>query len=219
MKERPILFSGPMVRAILEGRKTQTRRAVKTDLVSYNLATCEEGPLDARQIKNQVKCPYGKPGDRLWVRENWYYYDKYESRNFCETRKIPYSPDGVMPGAEGFHLRRIRYEATEGNPDPVSPWRIRPSIHMPRWASRITLEITGLRVERLNDISEADAVAEGVRYMGEGEGYEDYCLGPGTWCTSAKASFASLWVSINGSDSLSANPWVWVLEFKRLEAA
>lgn len=195
-KERPILFSAPMVRAILEGRKTQTRRVVKQqphaandpqhaalrgagwvwmahdDRPSYTFAT------------GDFRCPYGAPGDRLWVRETW---AKAESPLIDETF---YRADGEVDGRQ----RAFSYVKREP--------RWRPSIHMPRWASRIDLEVTGVHVERLQDISEADALAEGVAPEAPDE------------CALA---FRRLWESINGPDSWAADPWVWVVEFKRIK--
>lgn len=165
MSTRPILFSGPMVRAVMEGRKTQTRRKMKTP------PDCFENPLSVL-----FACPYGQVGDRLWVRESF---------AVCEDNNIFYKADG--------------------KPDPWDGWdgvKWKPSIHMPRQASRITLEITGIRVERLNDISEADAIAEGCQ-----------CAGVPASLTN-RGAFAKLWESINGFDSWSVNPWVWVVEFK-----
>lgn len=180
MKERPILFSGPMVRAILDGRKTQTRRIVKpqptNDYVTFMPLSSElvgvtkhGGPIDNR---GWLHCPYGKTGDRLWVRETW------------------------CPDVEPY---TFRYKADGG--EPLERWR--PSIHMPRWASRITLEVVSVRVERLQDISEEDALAEGITLVERG--------------TSPVDQFNKLWESINGPGSWEANPWVWVVSFKRIE--
>lgn len=168
MKERPILFSGPMVRAILSGAKTQTRRVVK----GVALEWLAEGftPEFVASPDNYV-CPYGQSCDRLWVRETF-----WQPRDKSETL---FKADGAILGC--------------------GKWK--PSIHMPRWASRITLEIVSVRVERLNDISEQDARAEGA---------------PPLDATGYRGGFFHLWQSINGHDSLDANPWVWVVEFRRL---
>lgn len=202
MKERPILFSGQMVRAILEGRKTQTRRVAKIGDGSHVEdedipAAYEDGSRDPWIMDFQTKhypqwvkrhCPYGKPGDRLWVRETW-----------ADT---------------GWPLTgpAIAYRADPDHADHDMP-RWRPSIHMPRWASRITLEVVSVRVERLQEISEEDAKAEGINNAGEQ--WECYCCG-GTKST-ARGSFETLWESINGPESWDANPWVWVVEFKRIK--
>ncbi|WP_333907533.1 hypothetical protein [Delftia acidovorans] len=208
MRERPILFSGPMVRALLAGKKTQTRRVVKPqpdsthsgfpywNVGGYRASWCRSaadgGPLVPA---NPLLCPYGQPGDRLWVRETFGHFERNE--NF-------------KPGCEVFYR-------ADGNCLELEPWR--PSIHMPRWASRITLEITCVRVERLQDISEADARAEGIECMaGDPEcGYRNYLDQTGQdWSLSPRESFQSLWESINGPASWSANPWVWPLDLRRL---
>ncbi len=191
MKERPILFSAPMVRAILAGTKTQTRRVVKDRHI---------GQIDTSKLPGPAgwsrPMPYGQPGDRLWVRETWACFDSHVR----PKSRIAYrsdTPDGEM----------VRVDA---------PWK--PSIHMPRWASRITLEVTGVRVERLQDISEADALAEGVEQVLKGRFriYGRETDGRDT-DRSARTSYCSLWESINGPGSWDANPWVWVIEFKRVQ--
>lgn len=192
MKERPILFSSSMVRAILDGSKTQTRRVVKQD--REGLLDCEPHPAwDA--FWQCVACPYGKPGDRLWVRET-----------FAIVPRTAYArSDGVQQTLrpDDDHdaaIYRAGWDRSNGG------FRWRPSIHMPRWASRILLEIADVRVERLQDISEADAKAEGAhnhKYNGLDLAY-------------ARA-YSDLWESINGPDSWAANPWVWVVEFRRIE--
>lgn len=170
MTERPILFSAPMVRAILAGTKTQTRRVVKGNLG----AICKGNiPL----VADISRCPYGQPGDRLWCRETW--------GEHCSNKSIVYRADF---GAGEF--------------DPVNRWR--PSIHMPRIASRILLEIESVRVERLNDISRGDAMAEGCPFPNMASGPD-----PRKW-------YSGLWDEINGAGSWAANPWVWVVEFRRV---
>ncbi|MDB5997217.1 MAG: hypothetical protein JWP42_4353 [Pseudomonas sp.] len=221
IKERPILFSAPMVRAILEGRKTVTRRPVKGIALEW---LRPEGftPEYTADPQNSL-CPYGNPGERLWVRETWLpdpdadheawdeHTDTYVSWSGCGSRI-----DGVPPA-----LRKpehcIYREGWDGT-DLV--WR--PSIHMPRWASRILLEITGVRVERLNDISEDQALAEGVERSNAKHSIEPFrnylhpCMASGHNKSIARASFMTLWQSINGLESWDVNPWVWVVEFKRL---
>ena len=197
MAERPILFSAPMVRAILAGTKTQTRRVVKPQPAERgdnggafmeiipSLLPSRGGLFDVRYALDNpraIRCPYGQPGDRLWVRETFGHFERNE--NF-------------KPGAEVFYR-------ADGNCLELEPWR--PSIHMPRWASRITLEITGVRVERLQDISEADAYAEGIQHCD--------LWGDGT----PRGFYRVLWEQINGAGSWDASPWVWVVEFKRMEA-
>ena len=180
MKERPILFSAPMVRALLAGTKTQTRRIVKARDLEW--MDVHQG---LREPDNAERCPYGQPGgDRLYVRETWAAPHAYDH---LPPRLIPQDA-------------RIHYAATEDRGGLL--WR--PSIHMPRWASRITLEVTGVRVERLQDISEADAIAEGV--------YTDPAC-------PAYDAYAQLWDEINGLGSWEANPWVWVVGFHRINGA
>ena len=208
MKERPILFSGPMVRALLDGSKTQTRRVVKPQPTHFN-------PVGVPRLAKPVgpnaviTCPYGQPGDRLWVRESWAPDPPcdgtwgYTTWAGCREGQIAGVPDRFR------HPRFCNYAANWLH----GPIRWTPSIHMPRWASRITLEITGVRVERLQDISEADAKAEGIEKTPSGfwslYGQADV---DGTY--SPRSSYRALWESINGPGSWDANPWVWVVEFK-----
>lgn len=215
MKERPILFSGAMVRAILAGTKTQTRRVVKPQPPAdkQRSAWYEPGimgwapPEIPSQHWHRVRCPYGQPGDRLWVRESFW----------LDREGVAYKADQECgsPWLEAGAYKAMR-TAENGTPY-VSNWGWRPSIHMPRWASRITLVVTGVRVERLQDISEADAQAEGARECDPVSGREVLLAGP-----SQRGSFVlhyrDIWEQINGAGSWEANPWVWVVEFKRLEA-
>lgn len=197
MADRPILFSAPMVRALLAGTKTQTRRVVKPQpspelLADYAEIRVTRGSTrtDAQALSECLPCPYGQPGTKLWVRETW-------------------APNTVQP-LEHRPPADYLYAATDSARYAVCRWR--PSIHMPRAASRITLEITGVRVERLQDISEADAQAEGcpVECMTPtGDDSGSAIHGPG--------GYLALWESINGPGSWAANPWVWVVEFKRVE--
>lgn len=212
MKERPILFSAPMVRAILEGRKTQTRRVVKPQLdlglyLDWQEMDAFEGKARFRRVgpdypdtegDDGIVCPYGALGGRLWVRETW---------------AIRWYQGGwhVYFDADGEHSRRDEVGAFPLGKGRAG--RLRPSIHMPRWASRITLEVTGVRVERLQDISEADAIAEGLLRDKDGwRGAPDL-----PWFASPVAAYRSLWESINGAGSWDANPRVWVVEFSRIE--
>lgn len=196
MSDRPILFSAPMVRALLAGTKTQTRRAVRPqpDWVHEGGAERRSGADFA-----MIRCPYGVPGDRLWVRETWT-FGVGDCGHRDDGGPYRYGADG------GFSAR----------------WR--PSIHMPRVASRITLEVTGVRVERLQAISEADCMAEGVQghplrpddgwpiCTGFMVGADD---GKTTLHPKPQDAYRRLWESINGAGSWAANPWVWVVEFKR----
>ena len=232
MKERPILFSAPMVHAILDGRKTQTRRVAPIEsldirpigdqMVAWNvdfskaikgvLGTHSGGKftdLQARSIIASQFNPYGQPGDRLWVRETW--------------RIAGESPDDAL---DMFDRDDVQYRADD---DQSYIGTYRPSIHMPRWASRITLEITAVRVERLQDISEADAMAEGIE---RGQDFPGWYRGPLSGDSAGleqagrdfkiptafpKLAYRALWESINGPTSWDANPWVWVIEFKRAQ--
>ena len=204
MKERPILFSAPMVRAILEGKKTQTRRVIKPqpeNLVEGKAINIPYGYYPDRFFGGNLwtywgpkgskdqgkctlplfKCPYGQPGDRLWVREAFH---------IC-----PHHEDYFYRADDENLLLKCKVH---------TKWR--PSIHMPRAASRIQLEITDIRVERLCDITDQDAIEEGVdRTNTSLRGY-------------ATERFKNLWQSINGPDSWEQNPWVWVVEFKKVEA-
>lgn len=217
MKERPILFSAPMVRALLAGTKTQTRRVMPhqpPEILPGYLAKVywpardrhmtsdpesaaylqfeRPGDYDGMHVMRDgfgFRCPYGQPGDRLWVRET------HAPQADCWG-----SWERWMKGAGGPGPI-IHYAADIADKPFIEKWR--PSIHMPRWASRITLEVTGVRVERLQDISEEDAKAEGVVWE-QGQ--------------TAINVFETLWESINDPGSWEANPWVWVVEFKRVEA-
>jgi hypothetical protein len=223
IKEHPILFSAPMVRAILEGRKAVTRRVLKpyrkypivnlaeaepmlgysgqhNDADSWGYEFLDDGapaPLSACP----ELCPYGQPGDRLWVRETWW--------KLLNGQGYSYRADGGLPMG------------------PPGKWK--PSIHMPRVASRITLEVTGVRVERLQDITPDQILAEGVQIptTPEGQALIDISTkhGPSHFLPSLsgnstddllRAHWAALWVAINGIDSWNANPWVWCVSFKRV---
>lgn len=225
MKDRPIIFSAPMVRAILEGRKTQTRRVVKPQP--------EREPSDPsglwypsttskrkRHYANESHfvrglpldwCPYGAPGDRLWVKHaHWY---KRASDLTPEIIWSPESPHAVHRDHKGVWVSSIA--SSQYDIDQHGGFKKRPSIHMPRWASRLTLEVVSVRVERLQAISEEDAKAEGATPA---------------WCSADSISsgspdafrryrdgLKSLWESINGNGSWADNPWVWVIEFKRID--
>lgn len=211
MKDRPILFNGAMVRAILAGTKTQTRRVMKA-VKHPDFGNLYEPSCMAREEQHAIEraCPYGQPGDRLWVRETFQplLAEGFDFRDACWETGKGYAP---------------RYVATEGaaewiDPDDNIGSASKPSIHMPRWASRITLEITSVRVERLKDVSEADAQAEGVTKLPGGEMWTAGGVFDGPLhATSAVGAFRRLWQQINGADSWGTNPWVWVVEFKRVE--
>lgn len=222
MSERPILFNGEMVRAILDGRKTQTRRVVKPQPIQpcdgayfdkYN-----KGPQwnwwtkDNKQCLDQIiKCPFGKPGDRLWVRETWGINHLEHGWSKQVSKLNPKDLEGyILYRADGDW--EDQFEQTDGD---CPPWR--PSIHMPRWASRITLEIKNVRVERLQDISEGDAKAEGCSKSCYPEEYEsDHETGYFS-PKSYGSDFNYIWDSVYGKESWEANPWVWVVEFQHLK--
>lgn len=199
MADRPILFSAPMVRALLAGTKTQTRRVVKNADVLHLLTLPDFTPADVAHPGNRY-CPYGVPGDRLWVKETWRMPSAFDGASPARAKtmvrsdmapNVFYAADGAVRAAG----------AATGNPG-----KTRVSIHMPRWASRLTLRITDVRVERLNDISEADALAEGMTFP---EGLK--------WGNNPVEAYARLWDHINGPGSWAANPWVWAVTFQRVE--
>ncbi|WP_445287693.1 hypothetical protein [Variovorax atrisoli] len=224
MRERPILFSAPMIRALLAGTKTQTRRVLKvqpplstTSVAAYHHPDdCDgrprfwslgpdpetHGATDRLQPDWAYPCPYGRPGERLWVRET------HAPQPDCSL-----SWEKWMRGAGG-EKPIIHYAADATERTWVERWR--PSIHMPRWASRISLEVTGVRAERLQDISEEDAKDEGawgpdasiVSKVAEYFGCSIYAAHP-------SLAYRMLWEQIHGADSWAANPWVWVIEFGR----
>jgi len=207
MRERPILFSGPMVRAVMDGTKTQTRRVVNAPVLKEvsqppEVSHGREGVWNFVWTGKTIggfkkRSPYGVPGDRLWVRETWGLHRDYE--RVYETDKKP---------CVGF----LGYLATDDDDSCpktiINRWR--PSIHMPRWASRITLEVVEVRVQRVQDISEADAVAEGCRQ------HESAIL---SRAVGYRATFRELWDSLNANrgHGWATNPWVWAITFKRLE--
>lgn len=208
MKERGMIFNAEMVNAILSGRKTQTRRPVKLQPeltersgFSWNGAVFGSGSDDRETNRNfaHVKCPFGKPGDRIWVRETW-------------SEAGASAPDLTLYRANYPEHVPAHYE----NIPPVNEIHWTPSIHMPRWASRILLEITDVRVERLNCITEESAQAEGVAQL-RGGFWKHYQPAWTQYQISAKGSFVTLWKSIYGEESWAANPWVWVIEFNRIE--
>jgi hypothetical protein len=218
MRERGIIFNAEMVRAVLEGRKTQTRRIMKDQpevipqesefgdpgfWIPWN-----EGKTMVRNKDMRIACPFGLKADRLWVRETF----RVHSRA-TDVATLVYRASERQSWTQQTH--RVPVEHCN---KPVSPENWTPSIHMPRWASRITLEITGVRVERLQDINVEDVVAEGVKTLG-GEMW-----GPKWWIDAPKATindallkFSIMWSKIYGEESWQANPWVWVIEFKRVE--
>ncbi|CAH3872561.1 hypothetical protein ABK836_20115 [Enterobacter hormaechei] len=220
MTERGMIFNSEMVRAILDGRKTQTRRIIKDctvgrDPISKFIQVGKKFigcyPEDVPELIREC-CPYGVPGDRIWVRETFqgplFDFEQMEayqedSSKFKKPEFCVYKADG-KPAPEFF----------DADDNLHCGWR--PSIHMPRWASRITLEITGVRVEQLKSISEEEARSEGVARLREGF-WKHYQPGWTQHQLSARGSFATLWDSIYGFGDWDRNPWVWVVEFKRIE--
>lgn len=188
MTERPILFQGAMVRALLAGTKTQTRRVVKPQpwILAGELLCWKDDALTPEEMAQ--RCPCGVPGDRLWVREShWWFRDEHDP----ET---------------GYFPPKVTADDVEYRADGEKPGRIwRPSIHMHRWASRILLEVTAVRVERLWSISRGDAMAEGCPFPNMAKGDD-----PRKW-------YYDLWEQINGHGSWAVNPWVWVVEFRRIQ--
>ncbi|WP_398498151.1 hypothetical protein [Variovorax sp.] len=234
MSDIAILYSAPMVRAVLNDTKTQTRRVVKPQPVPgqgmVNAAYCRaphlwlrDGPCDSSDPAYQWSCPYGQPGDRLWGRETFFAWGRWEKRHSEKKGRLEwhfvdmtlesgnsylYAADGVS-NTQAFAKRR-------GDPQPMY-WK-RPAIFMPRAASRLLLEITEVRVERLLSIREDDAIAEGIvpyrgplrwlRYLDAVTGKPEH--------NTARDAFLALWDDINGPESRAANPWVWAVSFRRL---
>ena len=220
MRERPILFSAPMVRAILAGSKTQTRSMVKTDAA------------DLAADLAAAHCPYGQPGDRLWVRETWRIGAWHDHRpavaiDYCDGPRrqwidVPHTAD-----ADGEPFNRLVQQSTEDAIQTLgqreryawepgqSPCRWRPSIHMPRWASRITLAITGVRVERLQNLGAEDALAEGVAQLVRDKLPAQQCGEYDAIDADPVELYSALWDQLHGEGAWDANPWVWVVEFNQ----
>jgi len=220
IKERPILFSGPMVRALLDGRKTQTRRGIKPqpdhlhrDIIGKPKPWSEKdwSKLLPQIGPREITCPFGEPGDRLWVREA--HYITCVCSNECGIGyRATHRTGNLADGDGGYNFRSFSDDMAQAGEQwnwaqknqGTEKWR--PSIHMPRWASRITLEIVSVRVERLGNISRGDAMAEGCPFPNMAE--DD---NPVDW-------FRGIWQTIHPSEGphgWAANPWVWVVEFKR----
>jgi len=224
VKERPILFSTPMVKAILEGRKTVTRRIIKTPPGAYGfyVAKNSNGQVTGVYAHDEnertekpdgseweIQCPY--QADVLWVRETWLKInidEEFEGRRY----EYAYKADSEQNEKKYGHIKNgVGHRF-------IDSWKFKPSIHMPKAACRLRLQIKSISVERLHDITEEDAVREGIELCGtfsEVPQWKDY-LNDG--CTTGWPcnSFVSLWISINGKESWNANPWVWRIEFEKL---
>lgn len=230
MTERGMIFNAEMVRALLDGRKTQTRRPVKFPVHDKNLGCELAGNELAGELSagNYLNSAFGKPGDRIWVRETFqgplFDYDLMDS--YCKDPTPFEKPEFCVYKADGVPAPEF-YDADD---ELHCCWR--PSIHMPRWASRILLEITNVRVERLNAISEEDAQSEGVHtevcdqtvvarnYAASDEFFQFWSEDMPHYVEMNQlyqSSFRSLWESIYGEEGWKANPWVWVISFKRVE--
>jgi hypothetical protein len=237
MKERPIIFSAPMVRAFLAGTKTQTRRVVKLPRAPDHLgqwepfwfggAGCKDSrgnPISGRWTIGHsrtgaiIGCPYGGARDRLWVREAFRFPSSLDRLSPADVGEKAVDAGYAGPWAptlyEADGARTGSWSTFHTPPTDTVPGKLRNSLHMPRWASRITLELTEVRVERLQDISVADAIAEGappshpsIDVISREFGYPDFTR---SWYAQ------QLWEQINGPGSWKANPWVWALSFKRI---
>jgi len=225
--ERPILMSAPMVRAILAGEKTQTRRVVKSPSTKHQdvvfvfddinnawwpfFSDDGESSVTDDGMEAPIECPYGRPGDRLWVREAWRTCSPYD----------PFSPAQIDSGAAVFWMA----DESKRLNGPEHWGRYRHARFMPRWASRITLEVTAVRVERLQDISEADSIAEGITHLpellnGRWGGWNRYTIKTDNVshnAPTAREVYEMLWGLINGPGSWELNSWVWVVEFRRVD--
>ncbi|MCL8292490.1 morphogenetic protein [Klebsiella oxytoca] len=214
MIERGMIFNAEMVRAILDGRKTQTRRPVKFPVLDKNLGCELAGNELAGELSagNYLNSAFGKPGDRIWVRETFqgplFDYDLMDS--YCKDPTPFEKPEFCVYKADGVPAPEF-YDADD---ELHCCWR--PSIHMPRWASRILLEITEVRVERLNSIHDVDAMREGIQNLTTCS-HADFGIPGVVNAQHPVRAFQLLWESIYGAESWKANPWVWVIEFKRIE--
>ena len=223
MKERPILFNGEMVRAILNGHKTQTRRPIAPQPPNNTTWDQDAGlfVVDGSRLGLLRFCPFGVPGDRLWVRETWAHYQTVDSIRRPDGRSYDEVSDGLAgyraDGHDSIEDFREHIRLTSGcslQDVVINGDKWRPSIRMPRWASRITLEVTDVRVERVQEIDRFDAIAEGIRWTISDENtvhvYEA--------SKQTRERFRELWDSINVKRGYGwdVNPWVWVVEFERI---
>lgn len=208
MNDKPILFSGPMVRALLEGRKTQTRRIIKKpnkimgkpvpDNFEIDPYSIKQGAIWRPKNKNtggfEQSCPHGQPGDLLWVRETFWHYGKWVKNGLTKTGKQAWKFKPLKNPYKQERVQFVKPHYVPKNREEIG-FHKRPSIFLPRWASRITLEIKDIRVERLHDITWEDAKAEGIN------------------TNNPVLDFDGLWTKINGPDSWWQNPWVWAISF------
>ncbi len=225
---RPILFSAPMVRALLDGRKTQTRRIIKPQPKSRNLGyinadggAIQCGPDYPDGDEDFVKCPYGRPGDLLWVRETFWQWGVWKKNGKTKTGRQKWK---FKPLQQGLRWPLVFTPPTQKPKRTEIGFHKRPSIFLPQSANRLTLEISEVRVQPLQDINDADAIREGINVCSTGlppgsppvYGYEttsgDFDEDMAAY--QPRDAFKGLWQSINGPPSWDANPWVWVLSFK-----
>lgn len=217
-KSRPILYSPSMAKATIENRKTQTRRSIKDQAFSINGGTVRPENVHAATYGMALlysRCPYGVVGDLLWVREEHYRFGHWREVPGVKTKTgkqkwafIPDEPDVLYSMSSPLYRKSRHPETPE-----IPRWHKRLARFMPRALSRTMLEITEIRVERLHDISDDDAMAEGIDYFYAGL-FRDYLQNGDIGIDSARGSFQSLWEKINGPDSWAENPWVWVIGFK-----
>lgn len=230
MRERPILFNGAMVRAILSGAKTQTRRSMKPQPADDISQATFPNP-SAHGWRSSLRhphgpttahfCSFGQPGDRLWVRETWMpgYYHEADHEDGPKVSVIHRADNAEATVAAPSYALAEQWEREfSEDGDEAPPWR--PSIHMPRWACRLVLEITAVRVERLHELSESDAIAEGAdeNVLADIRLPRNHArAGLPMVYADCREVFADLWDTTGGD--WDSNPWVWVIEFKRVEVA
>ncbi|HHD7488939.1 TPA: hypothetical protein ACOVI5_003616 [Klebsiella oxytoca] len=222
MTERGMIFNAEMVRALLDGRKMQTRRPVKFPVLDKNLRCELAGNELAGELSagNYLNSAFGKPGDRIWVREAYRFPASLDDVSPTGVGEIAVAAGYRKPWAPTFYEFTGTFSdgwtGFETPPKVSGAGKLRPSIHMPRWTSRITLEITDVRVERLNSIHDVDAMREGIQNLTTCS-HADFGIPGVVNAQHPVRAFQLLWESIYGAESWKANPWVWVVEFKRIE--
>lgn len=222
MKELGMIFNAEMVRAILDGRKTQTRRPVRFPVLDKNLECELAGNELAGELSagNYLNSAFGKPGDRIWVREAYRFPASLDDVSPTGVGEMAVATGYRKPWAPTFYEFTGTFSdgwtGFETPPKVSGAGKLRPSIHMPRWASRIKLEITDVRVERLNSIHDVDAMREGIQNLTTCS-HADFGIPDVVNAQHPVRAFQLLWESIYGAESWKANPWVWVIEFKRVE--